>query len=99
MNDTGAAPISGPRSKRSHLDPIELPACSVLAQRFPLTASLFAANLSACSTAWRGIALRHSMAELRTIHFGGPKAMSMPQVVEGFEKIGGQPFHLEHIPE
>jgi hypothetical protein len=39
------------------------------------------------------------MAELRTIHFGGPKAMSMLEVVERFEKIGGQPFHLEHIPE
>jgi len=39
------------------------------------------------------------MAERRTIQGGGPKAMSMLEVVKRFEKIGGQAFQLEHIPE
>jgi uncharacterized protein YbjT (DUF2867 family) len=45
------------------------------------------------------LALRHPMAERRTIEFGGPKAMSVLEVVERFEKIGRRPFHLEHISE
>lgn len=45
------------------------------------------------------LAIRHPMAERRTIQVGGPKAMSMLEVVKRFEKIGGQAFQLEHIPE
>src|ERR1700676_5603349 len=44
------------------------------------------------------LAIRHPMAERRTIQVGGPKAMSMLEVVKRFEKIGGQAFQLEHIP-
>jgi uncharacterized protein YbjT (DUF2867 family) len=45
------------------------------------------------------LALRHTAAERRTIEFGGPSALSPLEVVARFEKIGGKPFKLEHIPE
>ena len=45
------------------------------------------------------VALRHPAAERRTIEFGGPEALSPLQVVSRFEKIGGNPFRLEHVPE
>ena len=45
------------------------------------------------------IALRHPAAERKTIEFGGPEALSPLEVVARFERIGGKPFRLEHIPE
>jgi uncharacterized protein YbjT (DUF2867 family) len=45
------------------------------------------------------IALRHPAAERTTIEFGGPEALSPLEVVARFEKIGGRPFKLEHVPE
>jgi uncharacterized protein YbjT (DUF2867 family) len=45
------------------------------------------------------IALRHPAALRKTIEFGGPEALSPLEVVARFEKIGGRPFRLEHIPE
>jgi uncharacterized protein YbjT (DUF2867 family) len=45
------------------------------------------------------VALRHPAAERRTIEFGGPEALSPLEVVARFERIGGRPFRLEHIPE
>jgi uncharacterized protein YbjT (DUF2867 family) len=45
------------------------------------------------------IALRHPAAERKTIEFGGPEALSPLEVVARFERIGGRPFRLEHIPE
>ena len=45
------------------------------------------------------IALRHPAAERKTIEFGGPEALSPLEVVAHFEKIGGRPFRLEHIPD
>jgi uncharacterized protein YbjT (DUF2867 family) len=45
------------------------------------------------------VALRHPAAERRTIEFGGPEALSPLEVVARFEKIGGRPFRLEHVPE
>ena len=44
-------------------------------------------------------ALRHPAAERKTIEFGGPEALSPLKVVSRFEKIGGRPFRLEHVPE
>jgi uncharacterized protein YbjT (DUF2867 family) len=38
-------------------------------------------------------------AERRTIEFGGPEALSPLEVVARFEKIGGKPFKVEHVPE
>ena len=45
------------------------------------------------------IALRHPAAERTTIEFGGPEALSLREVVARFERIGGRPFNLEHVPE
>src|ERR1017187_3177685 len=45
------------------------------------------------------VALRHPAAEQRTIEFGGPEALSPLEVVARFERIGGRPFRLEHVPE
>jgi uncharacterized protein YbjT (DUF2867 family) len=45
------------------------------------------------------VALRHPAAERKTIEFGGPEALSPLEVVARFEKIGGRPFRLEHVPE
>ena len=45
------------------------------------------------------VALRHPAAERATIEFGGPEALSPLEVVARFEKIGGRPFRLQHIPE
>jgi uncharacterized protein YbjT (DUF2867 family) len=45
------------------------------------------------------IALRHPTAERTTIEFGGPEALSPLEVVARFERIGGRPFQLEHVPE
>ncbi|MBZ5621206.1 MAG: SDR family oxidoreductase [Acidobacteriia bacterium] len=45
------------------------------------------------------VALRHPAAGRKTIEFGGPEALSPLEVVARFEKIGGRPFRLEHVPE
>jgi uncharacterized protein YbjT (DUF2867 family) len=45
------------------------------------------------------VALRHPAAGRKTIEFGGPEALSPLEVVARFEKIGGLPFRLEHVPE
>ena len=45
------------------------------------------------------LAVRSPAAERRTIEFGGPEALSPLEVVARFEKIGGQPFQIEHVPE
>jgi uncharacterized protein YbjT (DUF2867 family) len=45
------------------------------------------------------LAVRSPAAGRRTIEFGGPEALSSLQVVARFEKIGGRPFQLEHVPE
>jgi uncharacterized protein YbjT (DUF2867 family) len=45
------------------------------------------------------VALRHPAAERKTIEFGGSEALTPLEVVARFEKIGGRPFQLEHIPE
>jgi len=45
------------------------------------------------------VALRHPAAGRKTIEFGGPEALSPLEVVARFEKIGGRPFLLEHVPE
>ena len=45
------------------------------------------------------LALRSPAAERRTIEFGGPEALSPLEVVARFEKIGGRPFQLQHVPE
>ncbi len=45
------------------------------------------------------VALRHPAAERTTIEFGGPEAISPLEVVARFERIGGRPFKLEHVPE
>jgi uncharacterized protein YbjT (DUF2867 family) len=45
------------------------------------------------------LALRRPTANRRTIEFGGPEALSPLEVVARFEKIGGKPFKVEHIPE
>jgi len=44
-------------------------------------------------------AIRHPGAACATIEFGGPEALSPLEVVARFEKIGGIPFDLEHVPE
>jgi uncharacterized protein YbjT (DUF2867 family) len=44
------------------------------------------------------LALENPAAERRTIEFGGPDQLSPLQVVAIFEKIGGKPFKLEHVP-
>lgn len=45
------------------------------------------------------VALRHPAAERTTIEFGGPEALSPLEVVARFERIGGRPFTIEHVPE
>jgi uncharacterized protein YbjT (DUF2867 family) len=45
------------------------------------------------------LALENPAAERRTIEFGGPEQLTPLQVVAIFEKIGGKPFKLEHVPE
>ena len=45
------------------------------------------------------VAVRHPAAVRKTIEFGGPEALSPLEVVSRFEKIGGRPFRLEHVPE
>lgn len=45
------------------------------------------------------VALRHPAAKRTTIEFGGPEALSPLEVVARFERIGGRPFKLEHVPE
>lgn len=44
------------------------------------------------------VAVRHPEAARRTIAFGGPQALSSLEAVVLFEKIGGKPFTVEHIP-
>ena len=34
-----------------------------------------------------------------TLEFGGPEALSQLQTVQVFEKAGGRPFELQHVPE
>jgi len=45
------------------------------------------------------VALRHPAAWRKTIEFGGSEALSPLEVVARFERIGGRPFRLEHVPE
>jgi uncharacterized protein YbjT (DUF2867 family) len=45
------------------------------------------------------LAVRSPATERRTIEFGGPEALSPLEVVARFEKIGGRPFQLQHVPE
>lgn len=45
------------------------------------------------------IALRHPAASRKTIEFGGPRALTVLEVVALFEKIGGRSFQLERVPE
>jgi uncharacterized protein YbjT (DUF2867 family) len=45
------------------------------------------------------LALRSPAADRRTIEFGGPEALSPLEVVARFERIGGKPFQIEHVPE
>ena len=45
------------------------------------------------------VALRHPAAERTTIECGGPEALSPLEVVARFERIGGTPFKLEHVPQ
>jgi uncharacterized protein YbjT (DUF2867 family) len=45
------------------------------------------------------VVLRNPAAERTTIEFGGPEAISPLEVVARFERIGGRPFKLEHVPE
>ena len=45
------------------------------------------------------VALRHPLAERKTIEFGGPEALTPLEVVARFESIGGSSFRLEHISE
>ena len=45
------------------------------------------------------LALRSPAADRRTIEFGGPEALTPLEVVARFERIGGKPFHIEHVPE
>jgi len=45
------------------------------------------------------VALRNPSAARKTIAFGGPEALSPLEVVARFERIGGRPFRVEHIPE
>jgi len=44
------------------------------------------------------VAVRHPAASRRTIAFGGPQSLSLLKTVALFEKIGGKPFTVEHIP-
>ncbi len=44
------------------------------------------------------VALHNPAAERQTIEFGGPEPLSPLQVVSIFEKTGGKPFKLEHVP-
>ncbi len=44
------------------------------------------------------VAVRHPAASRRTIAFGGPQSLSFLETVALFEKIGGKPFTVEHIP-
>jgi uncharacterized protein YbjT (DUF2867 family) len=45
------------------------------------------------------VALRHSAAEQATLEFGGPEPLAPLEVVARFERIGGRPFAIEHVPE
>ena len=45
------------------------------------------------------LALRSPAADRRTIEFGGPEALTPLEVVARFERIGGKPFYIEHVPE
>jgi uncharacterized protein YbjT (DUF2867 family) len=45
------------------------------------------------------VGIRHPAAERRTIEFGGPEAISLMNVVDRFERIGGKTFKVEHVPE
>lgn len=45
------------------------------------------------------VALGNPAAVQQTIPFGGPEALSPLEVVKRFERIGGRPFQLEHVPE
>jgi uncharacterized protein YbjT (DUF2867 family) len=45
------------------------------------------------------LALRSPAADRRTIEFGGPEPLSPLEVVARFERIGGRPFQIEHVPE
>jgi uncharacterized protein YbjT (DUF2867 family) len=45
------------------------------------------------------LAVRHPGAQRPVIEFGGPEPLSPLEVVRCFEKIGKQPFEVEHVPE
>ena len=45
------------------------------------------------------LALRHPSAERQTFEFGGPEPLSPLEVVSRFQKIGGQNFQVDHVPE
>jgi len=45
------------------------------------------------------LALENPAAARRTIEFGGPEQLSPLEVIARFEKIGGKPFKVEHLPE
>jgi uncharacterized protein YbjT (DUF2867 family) len=45
------------------------------------------------------ISVRHAGAERATIEFGGPEALTPIEVVRRFERIGGRPFRVEHVPQ
>jgi len=45
------------------------------------------------------LALRHPSAKRQIFEFGGPEALSPLEVVAHFQKIGGQDFRVEYVPE
>lgn len=45
------------------------------------------------------VGLRHPAAKRKVLEFGGPEALSPLEVVARFERIGGRPFQVEHVPE
>ncbi|HYK35675.1 SDR family oxidoreductase [Alloacidobacterium sp.] len=45
------------------------------------------------------LALENPAADRRTLAFGGPEALTPLEVIARFEKIGGKPFKVEHVPE
>lgn len=45
------------------------------------------------------LALRPPSAKHQIVEFGGPEPLSPLEVVARFQKIGGQDFHVEHVPE
>lgn len=44
------------------------------------------------------LALEHPSAQRRTLEFGGPEPISPLEIVARFERLGGKPFTVEHVP-